>query len=72
MNTLSMSQFIEILPLLAPIILIEIGLMIFSLVKVLKQTQFKYLNKVIWIVIVVFIQIIGPIIYLVVERGDQS
>ena len=46
--------------------------MIFSLVKVLKQTQFKYLNKVIWIVIVVFIQIIGPIIYLVVERGDQS
>lgn len=72
MNTLSMEQFIEILPLLAPILLLQLGLMILCVIKIVKQTKFTYLNKPIWLVIVILIQLIGPISYLVIERGDKS
>lgn len=72
MNTLSMEQFIEILPLLTPILILQFGLMIFCVIKIVKQTKFTYLNKPIWLVIVILIQLIGPISYLVIERGDKS
>lgn len=72
MNTLSVEQFIELLPLLAPILLLQFGLMIFCVIKIVKQKNFTHLNKPIWLVLVILIQLIGPISYLLVERGDRA
>ena len=72
MNTMTMAQFKEILPILLPIILIQLGLMVYALLKVVKQQQFKYLNKPIWVLIVMFLQLFGPIAYLILERGDHE
>lgn len=70
MNKMSTESFLEILPVLIPIILIQLSLMIFSLRKALKQTEFKVLNKPVWAMIIIFLQLIGPITYLIVERND--
>lgn len=71
MNTMPIQDFIEILPLFAPIVVIQLGLMIFCLIKVAKQTKFRFFNKLIWILIIMFIQLFGPIAYLILEKGDN-
>ena len=61
----------EYLPILIPIVVLEIGLMIYSLSHILKHNKFKFGNKVMWIVVVVLIQIIGPIFYLMIGKDDE-
>ena len=61
----------EYLPILIPIIILEIGLMIYSLRHVLKHGRYKFGSRTMWILIFVFIQIIGPILYLTIGREDE-
>ncbi len=61
----------ENLPLLLPIIFLEIGLMIYSINHILKHDKYRFGNRTIWLLIVIFIQIIGPIIYLTVGKEEQ-
>lgn len=58
---------IEIIKLLAPIIIIQIALIIFSLFK-LTRDKVKYLPKWGWTLIILFINFFGPIIYLIIGR----
>lgn len=66
-----MEKLIEYLPFLIPLILIELVLMITALIHVLRHPHYKLGNKPIWIVIVLFVQIIGPVIYFVFGRGEE-
>lgn len=61
----------EYLPILIPIVVFEIGLMIYALSHILTHNKFKFWNKVMWIVIVVFIQTIGPILYLMIGKDNE-
>ena len=61
----------EYLPILIPIIILEIGLMIYSLSHVFKHDRYKFGSRTMWILIVVFIQIIGPILYLTIGREEE-
>lgn len=61
----------EYLPVLIPIVVLEIGLMIYALGHVLKHNKFKFGNKAVWIVVVVLIQIIGPILYLTIGKENE-
>ena len=61
----------EYLPILIPIVVLEIGLMIYALSHILKHNKFRFGNKVMWIVIVVFIQTIGPILYLMIGKDNE-
>ncbi|MCU7557684.1 PLDc N-terminal domain-containing protein [Macrococcus capreoli] len=58
----------DYLPFLIPLISLQFLLMIFTLVKVIRRKQFKNLNKTSWIFIIIFVNIIGPISYLVSEE----
>ncbi len=61
----------EYLPFLIPIVIVELSLAITALVHVLRHPHYRFGNKVMWVFIVLFIQIVGPIIYFVVGRGDE-
>ncbi len=61
----------EYLPILIPIIILEVVLMIYALVHVLKHKNYKFGNRTMWILIVVFVQIIGPIIYLTMGKENE-
>jgi hypothetical protein len=58
---------IEILKLLAPVIIIELSLAIFCLYKLTKD-KVKYLPKWAWALIILFANLLGPIIYLMLGR----
>lgn len=66
-----MKLLTENLPLLIPIILIELSLTIAALVHVLRHPKYRFGNRPLWIV-VSFIQIIGPVIYFVFGRGEDE
>ena len=59
-------------PFLVPLIILEFGLMIAAVVHVLRHPHYRIGNRALWLVIVIFIQIIGPIAYFVFGREDQS
>ena len=67
----SIKSITEYLPFLLPIALVELVLMITALVHVLRHTKYRFGNRLLWIIVVVFIQIIGPILYFTVGRGDE-
>lgn len=65
-------SFQEALPLIIPIAILEWTLAITALVHVLKHPHYRFGNKPMWIVIVLFIQIIGPIVYFLFGRGRDA
>ena len=68
MNT---AQIIELLPFLIPLVVVELSLAIIALVHVLRHPNYKFGNKIMWAVIVLCIQFIGPVIYFTLGRGDE-
>lgn len=58
----------ELLPFLIPLAALQLILMITALVMAAKQETFKYLNKPVWVLIIILFNLIGPILYFVLER----
>lgn len=56
----------EILKLLAPLIIFQLGLLIYCVIDILRKGV-RNLNKPLWVAIL-FINFIGPIAYLVIGR----
>ncbi len=56
----------EILKLLAPLIVFQLGLLIYCAIDILRKGV-RNLNKPLWIAIL-FINLIGPVAYLVIGR----
>ncbi len=69
-NTSILDQIMKLLPLLIPLFLIQLGLMIAALLDLLKREKTRG-PKWMWIVIVVFVNIIGPIVYFVIAREEE-
>ena len=66
-----MQEIMEYLPFLIPILIIELALAITALVHVLRHPNYRFGNKAVWIIVVLLIQIIGPVVYFVFGRGEE-
>jgi hypothetical protein len=66
-----MREIIRLLPYFIPLIIIEYGLLIFALVQ-LFRSEVKYMPKWGWALIIIFINIIGPVVFLIVGRKKYS
>lgn len=60
------------LPFLIPLILLQVGLGLFSAYHVVKHPHYAFGNQVMWLIIVLVFQFIGPSLYFVFGRGDRS
>jgi hypothetical protein len=61
----------QILALLLPIVLIQLGLMLVALVDLEREERrVRGGNKIVWALVIVFLNVIGPILYLTVGRED--
>ena len=61
----------EYLPFLIPLVVIQIGLMTASLIHIFRHKTYRFGNRLLWILICVFINIIGPVLYFAVGKGDE-
>ncbi len=68
---LALTGILQFLPLLIPIIIIQYGLMIFALVQLFKN-EAAYLPKWGWALIIIFINIIGPVAFLIAGKKKDK
>ncbi len=61
----------EYLPLLIPFVIVELTLAITALIHVLKHPHYRFGNKAMWVFLVLILQIIGPIAYFILGRGEE-
>lgn len=62
---------IELIKLLMPVIVFQVGFALFCVVMIWRKGV-RNLNKPLWTVIVVFVNLIGPVIFLIVGRKRWS
>jgi hypothetical protein len=64
-----MDQIRELLPFLAPILILQLALMIFALVDLVRRERTKG-PKWLWAFVIVFVNFLGPILYFIVGREE--
>lgn len=62
--------FTEILPFFIPLLILQLALMIVALVDLIKRQRVRGDNKVLWALVIVLVNIIGPVVYLIFGRED--
>jgi hypothetical protein len=66
-----MQEILRLLPYFIPLIIIEYGLLIFALVQLVRN-EVNYMPKWGWALIIILINIIGPVVFLIVGRKKYS
>lgn len=64
------SSLESILPLIIPVIAIQLILMVIALIDLYKQKNTRG-PKLLWWLVIPFVNIIGPILYFVIGRKDE-
>ena len=64
-----MEELGDLIPLLIPIILVEIVLIVIALVDLIRRERTRG-PKWVWVLVILFFNLIGPIIYLLVGREE--
>lgn len=67
-----MELLLEYLPLLIPLLLLEYALAITALVHVLRHPNYRFGTRIVWVLVVLCVQIIGPVLYFTVSRGEKQ
>lgn len=67
-----MDHYMEYMPFLIPLIILEIALALTALIHVLRHPHYRFGNRLFWIPVVMLVQIIGPVFYFAFGRGEES
>ena len=63
---------LQIMGLLAPIVVIQLGLMLVALVDLERpERRVRGDSKLVWALVIVFVNLVGPIVYFVAGRRDE-
>lgn len=60
----------QMLIMLIPIIILQLTLMIVALIHIFRHDNYKVGNRVLWVIVVVLFNLIGPILYFAIGRGE--
>ena len=64
-----MENISSLIPFLIPIVLLQLGLMVFALVDLIRRERTKG-PKWAWALVIIFVNLIGPMVYLIVGREE--
>ena len=67
-----LDQIKAYLPFLIPLAIVQLGLMLTAVIHILRHDKFRFGNKLFWILISVFVNIIGPVLYFVIGRSENA
>ncbi len=62
----------ELLWALIPLIILNLVLIIICFLDWLKRENFRYLPKYAWLLVFLFVNLIGSVLYLTLAKGDDS
>lgn len=67
-----MNNISEILKLVWPIIVLQVGLQIYALVHLFRAKKTKNLSVALWAVVIIVGEILGPVAYFLVGKSDED
>ena len=67
-----MSLLQEMIPLLLPIIVIDVILAVAAVRHILRHPHYRFGNRAMWLVISLVLVMFGPIIYFVFGKGEEK
>ncbi|MFU8793406.1 MAG: PLD nuclease N-terminal domain-containing protein [Acholeplasmataceae bacterium] len=67
-----MEQLLEWLPLLVPLFLVQLILAIYALITLKNTEHVRYDSRIMWILIIIFLNLFGPILFLVFGRIEDD
>jgi uncharacterized Tic20 family protein len=67
-----LEEMLGLLPVLIPLAILQLGLMIFALIHAIKHPRYRMGNMIVWVLVIILINIIGPILYFVIGRGEAE
>jgi hypothetical protein len=67
-----MKNLAEYLPFIIPLAIVELTLAITALIHVLRHPKYRFGSKPVWILVVLVVEIIGPVVYFVFGRGENN
>ena len=67
-----LKYLMEYLPVLIPLFVIQLGLMAAALIHAIRHPKFKVGNLAIWVVVILLVNIIGPVLYFIIGRGENE
>ncbi len=65
-----LERLMQILPYIVPIVLLELILLVVAVVDLIRRERTRYLPKWAWALIVIIIQLFGPIAYFILGREE--
>ena len=65
-------EIIKYLPVLFPLIIVQFALMIVALVHAVRHPKYKTGNMIIWVLVILFVNIIGPVLYFIIGKGETE
>lgn len=71
MSESELQELTRYIPLLIPLVIIELALMIIALWDLIKREHTRG-PKLLWVLVILLVNFIGPIIYLVIGRQDEA
>lgn len=66
-----MQEAMDLLKILWPLLVFQFLLFLWALVDLIRRRQVKHLPKWAWALIIILVNLFGPIIYLVFGRGEE-
>ena len=67
-----MSELNTYMPFIIPLAIIEVALLVASLIHIFTHKNYRIGNRVIWVIICACINIIGPVLYFCIGRGERG
>ncbi|KHD44116.1 PLDc N-terminal domain-containing protein [Streptococcus hongkongensis] len=61
----------NLIPFLVPLFILQGILIIIALIKLRRLKKTSYLNKPVWVLIICFVNLFGPIAFLILEGKNQ-
>lgn len=68
----ALPEISRLIPLIIPLLVIQLVLMTVALVDLSRREQVRGGKKWIWVLVIIFVNTIGPIVYLVAGRTEED
>ena len=66
-----MENLQQYLPFLIPLAVIQLGLLIASLIHIFTHQTYRVGNRVIWVLVCILVNIIGPVLYFAIGKEEE-
>lgn len=67
-----LEKIIDWIPLLLPLFIVQTGLLLFAVIDLAKKRRTKNLTVLIWVIVICFINTIGPVLYFILGRAEAA